>query len=261
MTFPIIEIYCPECKKLMTLVNKPKLMDYKIFGFTTSGYDEVVDYNYQCKSKERYPDLWEDYINGKKLNYNAYTDKEIEKLKNSGWCNISKHNHILVMRILIPDLKPNTVAIKGNKLDGYGQWNVNLSKGEKPPKCEFYNIKYCPPCPEHYYDCDLVKIGNQIKIDKWKPILTFKEFKKKIKLFKKKFGSGDITPMFMKAGQAIFDKGDWSIKDIYDIMKGVIELINPEKDNLSEKEIFNTLNDKFIIFINDCIDEILNEEI
>ncbi|KKK93303.1 hypothetical protein LCGC14_2694250, partial [marine sediment metagenome] len=179
--------------------------------------------------------------------------------KCSNWCTISRDKDIVLMRILIPEIE--LFEPKGHKINGYAQWNVNLSKDEKTPCCEFYNKKYCPPCPEHYYDCDLVKIGNQIKIDKWKPNLTFEEFEKKVKLFKKKFDSDDITSMFMKAGQAIFDKGDWSIKDIYDIMKGVIELINPEKDNLSEKEIFNTLNDKFIIFINDCIDEILNEEI
>jgi len=40
-----------------------------------------------------------------------------------------------------------------------------------PSKCEFYNKDYCIPCksPEKFYECDLVKIGNQIKLDKWKP--------------------------------------------------------------------------------------------
>ena len=42
---------------------------------------------------------------------------------------------------------------------------------KKPSCCEFYNEKYCTPCksPVKYYECDMVKIGNQIKIDKWKP--------------------------------------------------------------------------------------------
>ena len=93
-------MYCPECKTPMFLVNKPTIEDC----LTNKGYDKQIDYHYQCKSKESYPDLWKDYINGKKLNYDAYSDKEIERLKNSGWCNISKHNYILIMRILIPDL-------------------------------------------------------------------------------------------------------------------------------------------------------------
>ncbi|HEC40951.1 hypothetical protein LCGC14_0889150 [marine sediment metagenome] len=28
--------------------------------------------------------------------------------------------------------------------------------------CEFYKEEYCPPCPENFNDCALVKIGNQI---------------------------------------------------------------------------------------------------
>jgi len=41
----------------------------------------------------------------------------------------------------------------------------------KSSKCEFYNKNYCIPCrsPEKFYECEMVKIGNQIKINKWKP--------------------------------------------------------------------------------------------
>ncbi len=37
--------------------------------------------------------------------------------------------------------------------------------------CQFYKEDYCNPCrfPKKYYDCELVKIGNQKIIDNWKP--------------------------------------------------------------------------------------------
>ncbi len=39
------------------------------------------------------------------------------------------------------------------------------------PSCEYYNKDYCTPCkhPDKYFDCELVKIGNQIKLDNSKP--------------------------------------------------------------------------------------------
>ena len=46
-----------------------------------------------------------------------------------------------------------------------GKWCYETTDS-KPPSCEFYKKEYCPPCPDNYYDCDLVKIGNQIRLDK-----------------------------------------------------------------------------------------------
>lgn len=47
----------------------------------------------------------------------------------------------------------------------------DASTNSTPSKCEFYNKDYCIPCksPEKFYECEMVKIGNQIKIDKWQP--------------------------------------------------------------------------------------------
>ncbi len=256
MTFPIVEIFCPECKERMTLINKPEMA----WCTHPNGYDQVIDYHYQCKSKEQYPDLWEDYINGKKLNYDAYTDKEIEKLKNSGWCNISKHNYILIMRILIPNLsegekerpKQETVlfgeVLHGTRVETF----VPVSK---PPCCEFYNKKYCPPCPEHYYDCDLVKIGNQIKIDKWKPNITIEDLKRKSGLLVKKYPNTDLSLMFMKIGEKVWRDANFTIDDVYDVLKEIIEVMNPANKELD----LEPLGEKALFFFDKCLDIALGD--
>ena len=86
----------------------------------------------------------------------------------------------------IEDLKTKiaTMLINQNKLldfCGIDNWQEEMRKrlsmgwvAKIEPvviECEFYNPEYCTPCksPDKIYECDLVKIGNQIKLYKWKP--------------------------------------------------------------------------------------------
>lgn len=80
MTFPVVEIFCPECKEPMTLVNKPEIEDCTHLN----GYDQIIDYHYRCDSNER--------------------KSEMSKLRTDCWCNISDKKLITVFRILIPKL-------------------------------------------------------------------------------------------------------------------------------------------------------------
>jgi len=58
---------------------------------------------------------------------------------------------------------------KGSKMLKIGDYLVagSFIEGEGY-SCEFYNKDYCEPCrsPKEFYKCEMVKIGNQIKIDK-----------------------------------------------------------------------------------------------
>ena len=45
MTFPIIELLCPECEEAMTLINTPEMKDSN-----KEGYNKFVEWHYQCKA-------------------------------------------------------------------------------------------------------------------------------------------------------------------------------------------------------------------
>lgn len=58
-----------------------------------------------------------------------------------------------------------------------------FSKGQKEKiksKCKFYHPDFCEPCksPDDFKKCDLVKIGNQIIVDKFIEQIKVKNDKK-----------------------------------------------------------------------------------
>ena len=124
MTFPIVEIFCPECKERMTLVNKPELkkaidVKRKIFY---DGYDEMVDYHYLCNSNERHIGFWHDF-DGKIV---PKDDNNPHISRASNWCTISRDKDIVLMRILIPDLGVSKMSDSGVVADTNGSHVPNM---------------------------------------------------------------------------------------------------------------------------------------
>ena len=107
MTFPKIRLYCPECKEEMTLVNTPKPEPSIIIG-----YDQVVEYNYQCLSNERHEGKWHD-TEGNIVDDSLITQEKsmIYNKGGSNWCDISSNEYIMIMRILIPSIYKNLTEI------------------------------------------------------------------------------------------------------------------------------------------------------
>ena len=274
MTFPIVEIYCPECNEPMTLVNKPSIENTV---FNREEYDKIVDYHYQCKANERHVGKWHEWSMelSKDVLYKGKLkdDGEPEKIninnaqnfsKASEWCSISSEKEIVVMRILIPSLSNSELVADQLKLDA--TWDGNYDK-LTPSDCEYYNKDYCIPCKslDNFYECETVKIGNQIKIDKWKPEEPSKELAEleaKVELTRKKYpNEKDYIYAFMDAGKKIITGKMISDTDTYEMLKETIELANPEKLKLPRELGFSMISNKMKVFMNACFDLILNEEV
>ncbi|GAI08421.1 unnamed protein product [marine sediment metagenome] len=113
MTFPKIELLCPQCKEPMTLINhKGEIKDCDV-----KGYDKMVEYHFQCKANERHEGKWHKWsmklhmdvlykgeirTNGEPKEINADNCQQFSKVSN--WCGISTEKEIAVFRILIPKI-------------------------------------------------------------------------------------------------------------------------------------------------------------
>lgn len=228
MTFPVVEIYCPECKEPMTLVNKPEIEDC----LTHNGYDKQVDYHYQCK------------------------------------CYMSKERNITVMRILIPKLN----------LDNYSESvattatvnMINIEKQMRDDGFKFHESK--DPHTNLLLNIPTEKIskednilGEHYVVDNRaghvkKRNNLIEELEKKINLVRKKYPNDiDYNLAFIKAGEKIIAKNNFSNEDIYKFFKDIAELLNPTNLNLPRESYLDQIGDNMKKFMHNCLDIILEE--
>jgi len=227
MTFPVIEIYCPECKEAMTLVNKPELESSLV-----DGYDEMVNYHYQCKLNERL-----------KNDVSPFTLS-----KNQNWCDISKEGSIIIMRILIPSLgsEGSATTVSGTGIldatwiqRGKDMWKQEIKDGEK--------TELAIPSFE-----DENPTNNSLRESDSK--LSLESLKEKMETVKNLYpNETDYNLALMKAGEKVVKKAPISDEDAYNLFLDIANMINPNNTN---KELSYKLKN----FTNDCLDEILAEK-
>jgi len=212
MTFPVVELFCPECSEPMTLINQPSIENCVSY----TEYDKQVDYHYQCKANERHTE-------------------------NINYCNMSRDEQVVIMRILIPKLN----------LDNY---NESVSTTTESPRIQAFkkaglNVISTPK--------ELSKFFKDDEKDK----LTIEEIERKAKLVKDKYP--DMTEYnlrFMRAGETVVMANPLSDEDAYVFFRNIAEMINPKKLDLPKEEYFNQLGNKTKSFMNNCLDIIINED-
>ncbi|GAI08423.1 unnamed protein product, partial [marine sediment metagenome] len=168
-----------------------------------------------------------------------------------------------------------------------------------PKQCKFYNPDFCEPCksPNNFNECDLVKIGNQIIVDKFieqlpepktpepdckncvikeagceetvvcmffkpkKKPFNIEELKEKAEKIREMYPNfNEYILKFMEAGEEVMYNEKFTKKDGYEIMKNVVEMLNPEKADLPKEEFIKELGEKALKFMNNCFDYILKDE-
>lgn len=56
MTFPKIELLCPQCHEPMTMIEVPT----EAKKCDVEGYDLMVEYKFKCESNKRHAGKWHD---------------------------------------------------------------------------------------------------------------------------------------------------------------------------------------------------------
>jgi len=213
MTFPIVEIFCPDCNYPMKLVNKPNLVDCNP---PVNRFDKQIDYHYQCNSDD----------------------------KKGTSCFLSANELITVMRIQIPKLDLDTPY--STPTAGYPSYPSN-------------NTGFPVETP----NIDLgFSIIPEKEIEQEPIINSFQEMREKAELIRKKYpNEKDFINRFSEAGQKIVEGKNLSDEEIYGLMKDSVELINPINLCLPKEEYFKQINEKYLKFMNNCIDIILSEDV
>ena len=231
MTFPKIRLYCPECKEEMTLVNTPKPEPSIIIG-----YDQVVEYNYQCLSNERHEGKWHD-TEGNIVDDSLITQEKsmIYNKGGSNWCDRSSNEYIMIMRILIPSIDD---AFIGGTVDDYSVAATEEISEEKYSKI----------------------VEESVNLD----FITIDTLKNKASMVGKLYPDRkEYQYKFIEIANNIIKEGKYSEAEIYEITKGLYSLIevfnpNPEK-RISLETYMTQLNSKAKEFMNDALDIILNK--
>ena len=240
MTFPMVEIFCPECKESMTLVNKPNIVDCNP---PVDGFDKQIDYHYICNSNERHFNKWHD-SEGKIVNKDK-NNPNLSKIGKNGWCDISTNREIILMRFLIPKLDLDIPYSTSTSTAGYSSYPSN-------------NIGFPIKIPGVNTD-----LGHSILIEKENQTeILIEEMKKKAGLIRNKYpNENDFINKFTEAGQKVAKEKKLSDEEIYELMKDSVELINPINLCLPKEEYFKQINEKYLKFMNSCIDIILSENV